>query len=106
MSLSTAIAAHPDDPDLKEAPPFALSLWDAKDEPGEVDFIVHVPSSPRPNEPASHALMVGIAILIADQQGELDNLISRTFPDGPPSEAEAVAYAELLIQGDANDLPA
>lgn len=101
MPETPVIAASPADPDLITPPPFALSLWDSPTEPGEVDFIVHVPTHPQPGKVASNALMVGIAILIADHQGELDNLLSRTFPEGPPSETEAVAYAELLIQGDA-----
>ncbi len=100
------LAAHPDDPDVKAPPPFAISVWDSAEEPGEVDLIVHYTNTPSPTKTASTALMVGLGILIAEQQGEIDNIISRTFPDGPPSEAEAVAYAELLITGNANDLPA
>ena len=106
MSPKIQIAAHPSDPDVTSAPPFALSLWDSASDIGEVDFVVHVPLNPRADVPASNALMVGIAMLIADQQGDLDNLLSRTFPEGPPSEAEAAAYADLLIQGEANVLVA
>lgn len=101
MTDQPIIASHPDDPQITEAPPFALSLWDSKDEPGEVDFVVHVPAEALKDRPASPALLVGLGMLIADQQGDIDHIISRTFPDGPPSEAEAIAYADLLIKGEA-----
>lgn len=105
MTSDVIIAAHPSDPDVTAPPPFALTTWNSLAEPGEVDLIVHLPNAPL-DRPASAALMIGIGILIAEQQGVIDDLVSRTFPDGPPSEREAVAYAELLIQGNANALPA
>lgn len=106
MTDQPIIAAHPRDPQVSTAPPFALSLWDSAKDIGEVDFVVHVPTSPRSDVTATNALMVGIAMLIADHQGLLDDLLARTFPEGPPSETEAVAYADLLIQGEANALAA
>ena len=100
------LPAHPEDPEITKAPAFAVAFYDSEEEPGEIDLIVHYTNDARADKTASNALMAGIALLIADKQGDLDHIVARTFPDGPPTELEAVATIDLLIEGEANDLPA
>lgn len=103
MPPEAVIAAHPSDPDLTTAPEFALSLWRNPD-PSEIDVIVNFKNN-LGQDPASPALMHGLAILIADQQGYLHKVADQLQANGPLSEAQVGTYITMLIEGAANEQP-
>lgn len=89
--------SHEDDPSA--APEFSVSLWDG-DQPDDVQFIVHIKNDLSSERRASPALLTGLAIMIADQQGTLAGIIEAVFPIEHPTEAQVEAYLGMLLQGD------
>lgn len=81
------------------APEFSASLWDG-DTPDDIQFVVHVKNTMSSERRASPALLTGLAIMIADQQGMLAGIIEAVFPTETPTEAQVEAYLGMLIQGD------
>ena len=97
------IAARASDPSLLVPPDFSLSFWPLEGDRDEVEVSVHVKTNPSHERVASAALIHGIAVMALDQQGQIGEMAAEMFPNGLPSEAEAVALIELLMKEDAND---
>jgi hypothetical protein len=74
---------------------------DGGGDPANVDLLVQVHKSPS-EEPASHALLFGLALLVLNQTEVIAKTIERLVEDGLPSEAEAIEMINLLLQGNAN----
>jgi hypothetical protein len=85
--------------DPSAAPEFSISLWDS-DEGDDFDVVVHIKTDLSDERPASPALLTGLAIMIAEQQGTLNKIIETVFPIDHPTEKQVEAYLGMLIQGD------
>lgn len=64
---------------------------------GDVNLSVHT-TEDATQEPASNALLYGLAILMLDQTGVIDQTMAHIVQDGVPSEADAVARINLLLK--------
>lgn len=86
---------------------FALSTFiEPDDGGGGVGLTINVPLDVTETSPAPNALLYGLAILMLEQLGKIDEMMLAICEDGIPSEAEASRQIELLMQGQANVIQA
>ncbi|UTC29902.1 hypothetical protein BAJUN_02960 [Bajunvirus bajun] len=95
-------------PDI-DAPDFQLACFpgDPTDggDRGDCDMIVSLQGPPDIKKHASMALLVGLAILVLDQQGTLNDTVQAMLAEGPISEVDAHNRITLLLQEEQNVQP-
>lgn len=86
-----------------ELPDFALSVYD--DGEGDIEIHAHLPTEPPSiSKHASLPTLYGLAILILDRQGTINNIIDQILAEGPINEVEAQNRIANLLEQEHNDL--
>ena len=84
-----------------EGPEFALLAYiDEDDGGGAIDLDVKIRQNPSETEEASNALLFGLAVLMLNQSGAIDDVMHDICVDGAPTEAEVARQIELLMMDD------
>lgn len=98
--MSTIDIIPEDDDDV---PAFALTVHD--DGEGDIEIATHIISDPSPLNHASLGLMYGLAVLMLDRQGAMEQVIEALLKAGPMSETDCADAINLLMQQDPHDRP-
>lgn len=90
-----------------DEPSFALATFIEHDDGGGgVNLSVTISEPDATDAPAPNALLYGLAILMLNQSGAIDEMMNAICADGAPTKAEAIRQIQFLLQDDANDLRA
>ncbi len=65
---------------------------------GDVDIVTHMPKNLSETAPASNALLYGLAVLMLDATGAIDDTILKIIDKGVPSEVEVSRQIDLMLQ--------
>lgn len=87
----------------EDVPAFALTVHD--DGEGDIQIETHILSNPSPHNHASLGLMYGLALLMLDRQGIIEEIVEGLLRSGPMSETDCADAIALLLQQDPNDRP-
>lgn len=104
MSDKTIIGVEARSGNNADVPQISIALWRGSENKDEIDYVIHVLDKPT-DQPASPALLTGLAILALERRGYLAKAAARMFPDGPPTEAEAIDHINLLLDEEPHEQP-
>jgi hypothetical protein len=91
------------DIDEDSLPQFVLTIVD--DGQNDIDILPSFTKTPSPLEHASLGLMYGLAILMLDREGAMEDIVEALLKTGPMSEVDCVNAISLLMSQEHNDLP-
>ena len=98
----TLVTVQPQDgEDNTGVPHLSVAFYVGEDDPTEVDMVIGVLEDAS-ERPASNALLTGLAVLALERQGFVARAIEQMFPQGRPTERQAVEHVQLLTTDEAN----